>query len=294
MANYSIKELSKVSGVQPHTIRIWEQRYGLFQPSRDKNNVRSYNDNQFRKLLNVCELMKTGMKISEISNLSTEQINLKIDHILDNTSKNEPRFDLIIDQLILSLSTFDEVLFDKIFSNSLLRFGIEETYLKVILPLLVKVGMLWCKQEIMPAQEHFLSNLIKQKLFALIDALPLKSNSKQTWVLYLDQEEEHEIGLLFGNYMLRNNGAKVVYLGSKVPFDNIIQVGHQVKATHFYSFFVKNRPNNEILEHLTILSLNFPNSKVVVSGNQPLLSEIIWNDSICYVNKTEELINFLV
>ena len=44
VAVYSIKDLEKLCGIKAHTIRIWEQRYGLIKPKRTKTNIRYYMD----------------------------------------------------------------------------------------------------------------------------------------------------------------------------------------------------------------------------------------------------------
>jgi DNA-binding transcriptional MerR regulator len=196
MAQYSIKELEEISSMKAHTIRIWELRYGLLQPLRTDTNIRYYDDMQLKKLLNVCALLSEGMKISKISELNEKQIGDAIDQIINKSSSTDVSIETIINQLLIAVTTFDELMFDKVFSNAVLRLGLVDTYLKVIYPLLVRVGLMWSKDDVMPAQEHFFSNLIKQKIFAAIDATPLPQNADQTWLLFLPETESHEIGLL--------------------------------------------------------------------------------------------------
>lgn len=293
MSTYSIKELGLISGIKPHTIRIWEQRYGLLTPMRSDTNIRYYDDEQLKKLLNVKELMNAGMKISHIGDLSQKQINTELDKLMAVSNKEETHFESIINQIIVSVATFDEALFEKTYTNSVMRFGLTKTYLKVIYPTLMRVGLMWSKSDIMPAQEHFISNLIKQKLFSTIDALPIPQNSDQTWVLFLNEQEEHEIGLLFAYYILRKHHKKVIYLGGKVPYDNLSNVAKHCKATHLYTFLVKNHPKDEINELINKLNADFKKATICISGNKEALEKIQLNKSRVLIKEVKELIEMV-
>lgn len=290
MSTYSIKKLGLLSGVKPHTIRIWEQRYELLKPYRTKTNIRYYDDEHLKKLLNVCELMNAGMKISHIGELDKVQLASEIDKVIAGSFEKEFQFDAIISQALIAAATYDEALFEKIFSNAILRFGFVKTYIKIIYPLLVRVGLMWGKGDIIPAQEHFFSNLIKQKLFASIDALPLPAGSEQTWVLFLAEHEEHEIGILFANYLLRLHGKKVIYLGCKVPYENLASVVGRTNPSHIYTFFVKNCPIEKASELLSTLVKDFKDSEVLVSGREDLLNKIKPNKRVTRVADIDKLI----
>jgi DNA-binding transcriptional MerR regulator len=290
MSTYSIKELSQLSGIKPHTIRIWEQRYNLLSPFRTETNIRYYDDKQLKKLLNVCELVNSGKKISQICKFNDTQIAAEIDAVVARSFKDEGHFDGIVNQIIIAITTFDEALFDKIFSNAILRFGLAQTYLKVIYPVLLKVGLMWSRDNIVPAQEHFLSNLIRQKLFSSIDSLPLAHHSDQTWVLFLAENEEHEIGLLFANYILRQHGKKVIYLGANVPFDDLSNIVKQCQATHIYTFFVKKHPAEKVENLLEQLHSSFRKVKILISGNKSLIENLSFDKQIKWIKEVESLV----
>ena len=274
MSIYSIKELGLISGIKPHTIRIWEKRYNILKPLRSDTNIRYYDDNQLKKLLNVCALINSGMKISAIGALSQKHILVEMDKIIAAAFKNKDQFDTIINQLLIAIYTFDEVHFEKIFFNATQKFGLTKTYLNIIYPTLVRIGLMWTKSDIMPAQEHFFSNLFKQKLYAAIDVLPIPKSSNQTWVLFLNPQEEHEIGLLFANYILRKQGKKVIYLGPKVPYDNLRLVIQQFKTTHVYTFFTKKNEEEIINSMLDDLNATFKKIVICFSGNKNTIEKI--------------------
>lgn len=293
MAHYSIKNLEEISNQKAHTIRIWEQRYGLLTPRRTDTNIRFYDDKQLKKLLNVCALMGEGMKISKISKLTDSQINDAIQKIITDSAEKEVQFETIINQAIIAVSAFDELSFDKIFSNAILRFGLKDTYLKVIYPMLVRVGLMWSKDDIMPAQEHFFSNLIKQKLFASIDATPFPQNTDQTWVLFLNEKEDHEIGLLMASYILRVHGKKVIYLGQKVPYDNIAKVIDGCKPTHLYTFFVKNYGEEDVTDLFSKLRKDYKQIQICVSGKQSLFPEKLKKNRVTWIKDIDSLLSIV-
>lgn len=294
MALYSIKDLERISNQKAHTIRIWEQRYGLLVPERTETNIRFYDDQQLRKLLNVCTLMSKGMKISHISKLSKPQMDIEIDKIIAESFQSDEHLEVIITQAMISLATYDEALFNELFAMAVTSFGMIATYEKIIYPLLVRTGLMWIKDDLLPSQEHFLSNLIKQKLFSATDSLPLPENPDQTWILFLNEEEDHEIGLLFANYLIRQYGKKVIYLGQRVPFNDLSSVVAQCKPTHIYTFFVRNQYSGQLSELLVNLSYNFGDTTTIcASGADESLEKLARDKQVMIIKTIEQLLEIL-
>ncbi len=242
MGKYKISDLANLSGVKPHTIRIWEQRYNMLTPLRSDTNIRYYDDDQLRRLLNVVTLQNAGFKISAIGNLSDEEITNQIE-LLNNSGGPGIKEESIINQLISAGFTFNEHQFEKAFSNAILSFGLSGAYEKVLYPMMNKIGLLWVTEEISPAQEHFISQLIRQKLFAAIDSLEPVSEFSETWLLFLPENEHHEIGLLVANYILRSKGINVCYLGADVPLQSLKETVNTINPKGLLMFNVK--PNQE-------------------------------------------------
>ncbi len=289
MSVYSIKDLEGLTNLKAHTIRTWELRYDLLKPKRTDTNIRYYDDEQLKKLLNVCELMNKGMKISKISKLSNKQIEAEIDRLIESSFKNDTA-DAIVTQALIATATFDEVLFEKIFSNSVRQFGMVKTYLNVIYPLMMRAGLMWAKSEILPSQEHFISNLIRKKLFAAIDSLPMPVASDQTWVLFLNENEEHEIGLLFAAFILRQQGIKTIYLGSNVPYSNLTALVTQCKPTHLYTFITRNMLHVELTQLFNNLSSDFKKLKICVSARKEISDKIPLNKNTHIIDHANALI----
>ncbi len=291
MSSYSIKQLEQLSNVKAHTIRIWEQRYNMFTPQRSDTNIRLYDDEQLKKLLNVCILMNHGMKISAISKFNQDQISKEIDKITISSQQNDQKIESIINQLIISISNFDEAQFDKIFSSVVWGYGLLNTYVKIIYPMLSRIGFLWLKSNVIPAQEHFVSNLIKQKLFAAIDALPIPTKTDQTWILFLKENEEHEIGLLFANFLIRQSGRRVIYLGQRIPYDNLKEVIQLNNPTHLFTFFVTNQEENSTEKFINKLSTDYKNLSICISGKKSCITSS--HKNVLILNEVLQLLELI-
>ena len=140
--------------------------------------------------------------------------------------------------LSLAGVSYDEFNFDKIFSHTLLTYGMKKTYLKVIYPVLVRTGLMWACNDLAPANEHFISNLFRQKLFTAIDALPPSKPESDSWLLFLPENEFHEVGLLLAHYLIRLSGKKVIYLGGNVPTQSVITAVKEISCDNLLLFLV--------------------------------------------------------
>ena len=278
MGRYTINELERVSGVKAHTIRIWEKRYGLLSPKRTETNIRYYDNVQLKKLLNISLLLESGRKISYIGNLKSQEILDEVKSLKNLIPSDENSyFNLMAKELLGQVIDYDKSGFEKSFDSCILRFGVQAAVEKVLYPLLNEMGMLWLAEDVNPAQEHFLSNLVRQKLFAAIDGLR-PADSTQKAILFLPENEDHEIGLLYANYLLMKSGVQTIYLGQRLPFENLKQIVHSVKPTHLFFSVTSPIPIEEFQGYLKLMAKTFPDAKILLFGN-----EAIW--SMCKLPK---------
>jgi DNA-binding transcriptional MerR regulator len=267
MATYSIKDLEKMSGIKAHTIRIWEKRYSLVNPSRTNTNIRFYDDFDLKKLLNTSILIRSGLKISKISLLTNKEISDKVllysqQHV-DNYSS--------VENLIISMIELDEIKFDRLLSNLVITMGFEEVFIKVLYPLFERIGILWQAGAIIPAQEHFISNLVRQKLIVAIESQSYQSATNQTqFALFLPEGELHELGLLFYNYTLRKRGYKTYYFGQNVPFEDIVQLSEGTQFQFMLTCINTSLPGKKLKEYICKLSATFPLKTIFICGSQTL------------------------
>ncbi len=263
MGKYSIKELEQLSGIKAHTIRIWEKRHKIISPSRTSTNIRFYSDDDLKKIINVSLLNNYGIKISKIADMSVDDVNQKVLQI------SEIKNDAIvhIDQLVVAMIDMEEEAFEKILSNLILRYGFEKTITEMVYPFLEKIGILWQTQNITPAHEHFISNLIRQKIIVAIDGLAIPPKSAKKILLFLPEGELHELGLLFYNFLARKAGYRTYYLGQTVPHNDLISVVKKHDPQWLVTSITSNL-NEPIEEYFKRLSNDFPSLSILISGFQ--------------------------
>ncbi|NOU47617.1 MAG: MerR family transcriptional regulator [Bacteroidales bacterium] len=265
MSYYSIKDLERLTGIKAHTIRIWEKRYNIVDPNRSDSNIRSYCDGDLKKLLSISILNRNGLKISTICKLSTQQINEKVFEVLDPENDYQSQ----IEGLVVSMIELNEERFERILNQSITRIGFEDTLFYVVYPFFEKVGLLWQTGTICPAQEHFITNLIRLKLSVAIDNLPIVTNTDAKHIfLFLPEWELHEMGLLTYYYMARKQGFKVIYLGQKVPMPDLFVLAEKIKADLLVTFFVTGISEINIQNYLQSLCAHFKTEQIIVSGMQ--------------------------
>jgi DNA-binding transcriptional MerR regulator len=288
MNSFTISQLQRFSGISVHSIRAWEKRYDALKPDRSEGNTRYYNGNQLRRLLNIASLMNLDYKISELCSMSDVRLyELMNKNLEQRISPNDDL--LLITQLVASALEFNESLFDKVFSRSVIQHGVEDTYIKLIYPALVRLGLMWSADTVAPAQEHFISNLIRQKLSSSIDMLPVNGDSKEHWILFLPENEFHETGLLMANYLLRNAGRRCTYLGSNVPIDSIKSSIKQLKPTSLLFFLVSKDDESNDKELARLMSKTFSHQKIYIAGDANRLEKIKPKENIIPLTSVHDL-----
>jgi MerR family transcriptional regulator, light-induced transcriptional regulator len=263
MGQYSIKELEQLSGIKAHTIRIWEKRHRIIEPSRTATNIRYYSDKDLKKIINVSLLNTYGIKISKIADMSLEDMNKKVLEI----SELQNDKGIHIDQMVVAMIDMEEELFEKILNSLILRYGFEQTITEIIYPFLEKIGILWQTQNITPAHEHFISNLIRQKIIVAIDGLPLPPKTAKKILIFLPEGELHELGLLFYHFLIRKAGYRTYYLGQNVPHDDLLSV-YKVHQPEYMLTTITSKPLIPIEKYLERLTNDFRDTKILASGYQ--------------------------
>lgn len=282
MGKYSIKDLEKISGIKAHTIRMWERRYGLIEPQRTETNIRFYSDCDLKRLLNVSILNHNGIKISHIAGLTDAEIkNRVLDLSIDGRSSS-----VQIESLMVAMLELDETKFLNGLSSSIIKMGFEVSVETVLFPFLERIGVLWQAGTINPAQEHFISNLIRQKLFVAIDnemQSPVQNGPRI--IMFLSEHEQHEIGLLFYNLLARKEGMNVVYLGAGVPLEDLSLVHRLRPADVFMTSFITAMDKQEMEDLLREYHKRFPEIPFYLSGLQMELLQPELPEGFTVVNK---------
>lgn len=261
MLQYSIKDLENYSGIKSHTIRIWEIRHKTLVPTRTDTNIRRYSENDLKKILNISLLNRNGHKISSIMTLSAEELRDEVFELYNRINRS----DYYIDGLLNIMIDFNEDDFNKIFSEIVINFTLEEAIVKVIFPFLDRIGVLWQVNMVNPVQQKFITYLIRQKLIAAIDgqSFPVKEDAK-TIALFLPHNEQNEISLLLHLYLIKRSGHKAVYLGQSVAAEDMLTLNDVIKADFFMTSY---KPLSKHTQNHFLKSFyeELPNAKLIMS-----------------------------
>lgn len=244
---FSVKDLENLSGIKAHTIRIWEKRYDLFSPNRDENNIRSYDSNDLKRILNIAFLNNFGYKISKISKLSEQEIVSLTQKIYSEKTNAS----YAVSNLKLAMFNFDASLFYKTYDKIAQTKSFEEIFYEVFIPLLDEIGFLWQTETLKPIHEHFISSLIRQKLFSEIEQQQKNTfDDSEVFVLFLPMHEIHELGIMFVNYLLLKRNKHVIYLGGSVPMEDLIEVKKYYSKVTFLSYFTVQPESEKLIDYL--------------------------------------------
>lgn len=271
---FSIRDLENFSGVKAHTIRIWERRYGILAPDRTDTNIRTYGLDELKTILNVAFLNRHGLKISRIADLSASEREQRVRNVAEGSSV----VDGSLDALKLAMVSYDPELFERTSEDYREREGFRALVEHLYVPLLEQIGLLWQSSSICPAQEHFASCLIRQKLVAAIDSTrtPIKEGC-HTHVLFLPENEIHELGLLYLHFRLKQAGERTIYLGQSVPLADLVHLAAQVPGRiTFYGILTSSPAADDVQGYLKGLGEAFPMDRIEfrLSGSRVAAAEI--------------------
>lgn len=288
MESYSMTQVETLTGINAHTLRMWERRYDFIKAHRSESNIRYYSGEQLKKLLNIAILSRNGYRISKINDMTDLEIQNIISELLLN---KDISYSDETNSLTLAMLNYNEAEFNSIVHRTTLRIGILNTFTSLIYPFLNQVGILWGTDKVSPPQEHFISNLIRQKLISAIEVLPLPLENAPSIIQFLLEGENHELSLLLSNYIAKDLGWKVIYLGQHTPLDNLETVISNTNPNYLMTMFTTPRSENFITMIKELLKTS--NIPLLFSGN-PLVTDNFQNlKNVHYLPSPEDFINFL-
>jgi DNA-binding transcriptional MerR regulator len=255
MSRFSISQLGRFSGIKPHTIRAWEIRYQALKPSRSQGNTRYYEADQMKRLLAMSSLVQAGHKVSEVATLTDNGLELLLENTYKESDSQTQRY--FISQLIAAGMTYNVARFDEIFGQCLVRYRLKDAYQLVLLPMLECIGLLWKCNRTSPSQEHFISNLIRQKLFTSAESVAPAGPDADKWLLFLPENEFHELGLLLAYSLIRLSGQQAIYLGANVPWSSMASAVKDIQPDKILFF----KRNQDVSKYLTGFLKEFEDSR---------------------------------
>jgi MerR family transcriptional regulator, light-induced transcriptional regulator len=289
MQTFSIRDIENLSGIKAHTLRVWEQRYGLIMPGRKESQHREYTNEDLKQILKISYLYHQGYKISRIARMSTDEVNT-----LSLEYNHHSSFEVFVNQFIEAALDFDEEGFEKVFNSVILHLGFEKAFLHVVYPYLNKLGMLWMTGNVLPAQEHFSSNLIRKRIILAIDHLSTETKRESDIILlFTPNGEFHEIPLLLSYYFLKKNGFRVAYLGINTSMEDLMTFS--LSYPNFILFFhlLTNFTDRDPEAYLEQLCEAFPKRKIFAAG--PVFKETLkYPDQVRVILSMKELSAFTI
>lgn len=261
---YSIKDLENLSGIKAHTIRIWEKRYELLHPHRTDTNIRYYTDDDLKHILNVSLLVKNGYKISKVAQWQEKDIKDTVLKVA-TTKSSESGY---IERLLICMVNFDNDAFHRILNELLEEYGFEDAVFKVLFDLLQRIGTYWQVGSIFPAQEHYVTHVLRQKLISEIDKIGLNNTRGKTILFYLKENEMHELSLLFYSYLASKMGYGIIYLGQFVPYEDLRKMQDHISIDFVFTAFINAMSKTELQEYLVNVKESFPQQKLFITGWQ--------------------------
>lgn len=262
MQQFTIKDIENLTGIKAHTLRVWEKRYGIGTEKRKESLHRLYDNEDLKQMLRVSFLYHHGFKISQIAEMSEEEL---VDHAVNVPI--EGHHASFINQLVEASLDFEQTRFEKLLHTIILHNGLEKAMVEVIFPFMQKIGMLWLTGHAIPAQEHFSSHLIQKKIILAIDGVdvPVKRTDCRV-LLFAPTGEMHEIPLLFMQYLLKKKGVPVVFFGPNVDIDTLLVYQRAHQPTHLFCHLITNLGQLSSAELAEQLLQHFPDQELVLSG----------------------------
>ncbi len=263
MNKFSIQDIAQLSGIKAHTLRIWEQRYSIIKPQRKDSNIRWYDNEDLKKILNIALLNGSGIKISKLSAMTEQEIEDAVLSVTDNDDCDKQ----YLNKLLGLTSEMDVYGFERSLTKIIEEKGMRYAIERVIFPLLEKIGMLWLTNRLFSSQEHLISNIIRQKLIRGIDDMPTSNTKSAKVILFLPEGEFHELGLLYAHYLFKVNKIAAVSLGANLPIEDLKIISESVAPAYIFTHITSLGTHFDANEFLVNLRKNIKKSTLVISGN---------------------------
>lgn len=289
MIVYSIRDIENLCGIKAHTLRVWEKRYGLLEPKRTDTNIRYYDENDLKFLLNLSVLYRNGLKISKIAKMSKEEIRnrvtevVEIDHAFENS----------LDTLSLAMIELDEYKFVQILNRNLEQRGFEQTMIDVIYPLLEKINLMWIAGSINEVHEAFVLNLIQNKLVVEIDKLEVKKHfDKPSFLLYLPPGESQKLSLYYMYYILRKRGFSVFFLGESIEYRKLYTAAKLMQPNYVFTIINETFVEQPLQEYIERI-LNDLDVCYLISGYQAIAQQLQPKERCTILEGLQEVMQFI-
>lgn len=290
MSVYSINDLEKLCGIKAHTLRVWEKRYNIITPKRTRTNCRFYSDHDLNRLLNISYLNKNGFKISRIASMSDDDIENEIEKLrVFKASDNDT-----IEALIFAMIELSDYKFNKILDHHSAISGFEDTMVNIVYPFLEKVSLMSICESVTDLHHTFVRSLIKKKIIVATDQLASGlCPSMPKVLLFLNEEEDQEISLLFFHFLFKKSGAIVTNIGNQVTINDIVSAQKLCGATYIFTLFYKKIFEGSLFSYIASLKNSLPLCKIIISTDLAIDQTINKLSNVTIFSEFSEVKDFI-
>jgi len=277
MNTHRIHRVAKLTGLSKDVVRVWERRYGLVKPLRSANRYREYTDEDVALLRFLKEELDRGQTIGALALEGRDSLLQRMR--ISSTPKQEELapHENLLDELVACLDPLDKIRFEQKLNGAVAVIPFEEAVQRILLPLERRIGELWHEGRVNIAVEHYVTKIIQQKLFAVMNQLPVNEYGPRVLVA-CPEGESHEIGAQVAAYLAVTRGCHVYYLGPNLPSSDLQAFCERVKPDLVLLSVTVVKSDEEgrrLLEELEGLSTRWP---VAIGGQgaralEPVLRE---------------------
>ena len=264
---YPIREVARLTGINPVTLRAWERRYGLIQPTRTESGHRLYSVSDIEAVREVMGWLERGVAVSKVAELLARSVAPALTH--QDTSVDE--YAQWQTRVQSALSAFDERELDRLYGQIFSSYPVEVVFQRIFLPL-------W--RQLMRGQDEFGRTsewlLLDKFLRARVQQrLQLQSwDAPQSVLLVAMPELSRELELLVAGLMLSRNDLTVRLLAMGQPLDELSLIVDKIKPEAVVVF--ASRPLSTVHHRrLTRLAQTLSSSTLLAGAATDLARETL-------------------
>ena len=265
MNTHRIHRVAKLTGLSKDVIRVWERRFGLVKPSRSSNRYREYSDEEVALLRFVKAQMEQGATIGALAVEGHDSLVARMRIATPVSAEDQKPHERLLDDLIGSLDPLDKAGFERRLNGAVAVIPFEEAVQRILLPLQRRVGELWHQGRLNIAVEHYVTKIIQQKLFSVMNQLPVNESGPRI-LIACPEGETHEVGAQAVAYIAATKGCHVYYLGPNLPNSDLVTFCETITPDLVLLSLTEVRPEAAALQQLKELELLATRWPVAVGG----------------------------
>lgn len=265
MNKHRIHRVAKLTGLSKDVIRVWERRYGLVTPSRSSNRYREYSDEDVALLRFVKAQMEQGATIGGLATEGRDSLIARMRLATPFTAEDQKPHEHLLDDLMGSLDPIDKAGFERKLNGAVAVIPFEEAVQRILLPLQRRIGELWHQGRLGAAIEHYVTKLIQQKLFSVMNQLPVNEFGPRV-LIACPEGETHEIGAQAVAYTAATRGCQVYYLGPNLPLLDLVGFCEKIRPDLVLLSLTEVKSEDAMLQQLKELEQLASRWQLAVGG----------------------------